>query len=103
MQQACDEYLDAAEAEYESADPLNITYAGWRGDIALDGAVQSITWELSLEEGPTMSVSRNGEWGNPYTVPYKRRRQLEKLAALQKKPDLPSASMRNMILDGGKP
>ena len=43
------------------------------------------TWTLDTNSGPMTAISRNNEWGNPNTIPYKRRRQMEKLSAQQRK------------------
>jgi hypothetical protein len=56
----CDFYLDAAMAEYQQTEAVQLTYGGIRGDIDLDGAIQ----HLSYSVGPpyaTTSAARNSE------------------------------------------
>ena len=94
-----DYYLDAAEQEYQLTEPMSVQYNGW-WPAELDGAIQSITWTLDRQQGPMMSVARNSEWGNPRVVPYKRRRQLEKLAAAQRKPGDMANTRRSLGKEG---
>jgi len=72
-------YLSAVGEEYNVKLPQEITYAGIRNDIDLDGAIQQITWTV----GPafaTTRVSRNDEH-DPYVAPYRARRIQEELHA----------------------
>jgi hypothetical protein len=63
----------------------NATNAGIIGTYWLDGAIQSITWEVDQQGHARTSVSRNDERTNPATIPWKIRRAREKQeAALQK-------------------
>jgi hypothetical protein len=79
-QQACDqqadEYLDAAESEFDTPAPRICSYAGLE-PISPDGAIQQVTWNVGLQ-GATTLASRGTDRA-PYTVPYSQRRLMEKI------------------------
>lgn len=74
-------YLDEAVARFGAANiPQSAEYGGWRFDIALDGAIQAITWTLNANGGPpTTYVDRNHDSGRS-GMPYKTLRAYQKMA-----------------------
>jgi hypothetical protein len=68
-----DHYLTEAFRHYSTdVVPQTAEYGGWRFDVDLDGAIQSITWTLDAQGGaPTTIIERNhdsGRGGIPYNV-----------------------------------
>jgi len=66
-------YLSQKQSEFAaSKSPSTCQYQGWRFDIPLDGAIQSLTWTLAADNsGPLTLVQRNqdvGVNGTPYRL-----------------------------------
>jgi hypothetical protein len=83
-------YLQAADLEYQTPTPQQITYAGLL-PISPDGAIQQVTWSVSSSSGATTRASRNNEF-DYHIPPFRERRfyedmrngqiqQLKKIAA----------------------
>ncbi|HTU24142.1 MAG TPA: hypothetical protein VMF30_02015, partial [Pirellulales bacterium] len=78
----CDDYLDAAEQIYQTTYPETIRYVGLRGDIALDGAIQQIVFEIGAG-GCTTTASRNDEQVHKYPS-YNQRRAFDSLPTIRR-------------------
>lgn len=74
-------YLDEAVLEFGSTKvPQTAEYGGWRFDISLDGAIQSITWVLGAAgQDPQTIVDRCHDSGRSGT-PYKTLRTYQRMA-----------------------
>lgn len=84
-------YLDQAVAEFNRpSSPQDAVYGGWRFDVELDGAIQSITWTLSAtsSDGPLTRIERNHDTGGSIGIPYKLKRSAEKQAEATRKQGL---------------
>lgn len=75
-------YLDSQVAEFNGIDaPEAKKYPGIIAQ-GLDGAIQSVVWEIS-EAGGFTTIQRNQDRGSPGVVPYALRRQAERSKAAQ--------------------
>ncbi len=70
-------YLLAADLEYQTPTPQEVTYAGLK-PISPDGAIQQVAWTVG-PNGATTTASRNNEFSTT-TPSYKERRLTEYLA-----------------------
>lgn len=83
-----DYYLTEAVQRFQAVKvPQDGLYAGWRFDIELDGAIQSITWSVSSQgdAGPTTRIERAQDTGGRSGIPYQLRRQYQRQAEAQRK------------------
>lgn len=78
VKEESDYYLRAAEAEYNQAAPQSLVYMGLR-NIELDGAIQQVVFNVG-PIGATTMAARNTEILRR-TIPYQRRREIEKQTA----------------------
>lgn len=81
--QQAEYYLDQYVSEFNRPNtPQSATYAGWRFDIELDGAIQSITWSLSAtgSDGPVTRIELNHDTGSSGGIPYNLRRAAQRQA-----------------------
>jgi hypothetical protein len=102
VDQECDYWLTAAQLEYDTSAPEDLTYAGLV-PIALDGAIQQVTWSVG-PGGATTRATRNCEHSLT-APPYPLRRLLEqvrgsKLAELRKQVDAAKDQIRVKTLRG---
>ena len=79
LDQELSEQMDAVELEYQATLPQQITYDGLK-PIDLDGAIQQVTWSVSITEGATTQASRNNEFSTEVPT-YEQRRVRERLRA----------------------
>jgi len=90
VRKECMHYADAAEREYETANPQTIRYAGLQR-VEIDGAVMQVSYSLDLESGMRTTASRNTEHAR-YAVSFREKRFLEK-----QKAELERAVLRNQF------
>lgn len=82
------QYLNEAVTRLSATTiPQDGLYAGWVFNVDLDGAIQSITWNLSAggNEGPTTRIERAQDTGGMSGIPYKLRRHYQKQAEAERK------------------
>lgn len=75
VDQAADEFIDAALKEYVTEQPLDGVY-GWIVPVELDGQIQSVTY--AIERGARTTISRGHDHGSPICEPGNVRRKIER-------------------------
>jgi len=86
IQPEIDHYLDQAYADaIRTRIPQTAEYGGWRFDVELDGAIQSITWVLDSRGVAPLTIIERGHDSGMGGIPYELTRAHQRNADAQRK------------------